>query len=96
MFGLMLCRTDGAHWSFNMKKLVLAAILAMAVATPALAKQRLTVSQQAAAAQAYVPDDGSPYSVDRYTVIVNGRIVGRDPDPSIRLMLMRDPINDGS
>jgi len=27
-------------------------------------------------------------------VIVNGRIVGRDPDPNVRLMLTRDPVAD--
>ncbi len=33
-------------------------------------------------------------AVDQYTVIVNGRIVGRDPDPNVRLMLTRDPVAD--
>jgi hypothetical protein len=29
-------------------------------------------------------------------VVVNGQIVGRDPDPNVRLMLIRDPKADAS
>jgi hypothetical protein len=80
-----------------MKKLVTALVLATLLATPAFAaKKRHTISPQAAAAQAYVPYDQSYPVVDQYTVIVNGRIVGRDPDPNVRLMLMRDPMADAS
>jgi len=77
-----------------MKKLLSAVVLAMLVASPAFAKERRAISPQAAAAQAYAPT--SPYNVDSYTVIVNGQIVGRDPDPNVRLMLMRDPRADAS
>jgi hypothetical protein len=94
----MLCRKDGAHWSFDMKKLVTAFVLATLMATPAVAKQRHTISPQAAAALAYVPnpnDQNLPVA-DKNTVIVNGRIVGRDPDPNVRLMLIRDPVADAN
>jgi hypothetical protein len=77
-----------------MKKLLTALSLATLLATPVVAKERNTISPQAAAAQAYVPSDASPSKVDSYTVIVNGRIVGRDPDPNVRLMLTRDPMAD--
>jgi hypothetical protein len=78
-----------------MKKLVTALVLATLAATPAFAaKKRHTISPQAAAAQAYAPDDQNYHGVDQYTVIVNGRIVGRDPDPNVRLMLRRDPFAD--
>jgi hypothetical protein len=77
-----------------MKKLVTVLVLATLAATPAVAKKRSTISPQAAAAQAYVPVDQNYPMVDKYTVIVNGRIVGRDPDPNVRLMLTRDPVAD--
>ena len=80
-----------------MKKLLTAFVLATLVTTPALAaKKRHTISPQAAAAMAYAPDNQYYPVADRYTVIVNGRIVGRDPDPNVRLMLMRDPFADAS
>lgn len=35
--------------------------------------------------------DGERYQrVDTYDVVVNGQIVGRDPDPNIRFQLMRE------
>jgi hypothetical protein len=91
---LMLRGEDGAHWSLEMKTLVTAFALAILVATPALSKQRHTVSAEAAAAQAYVPNDRSAPAVDGITVVVNEQIIGRDPDPNVRLMLIRDPKAD--
>lgn len=79
-----------------MKKLAIALVLATLVASPALAKQRHAVFPEAAAAQAYAPYESTSSFADRYTVIVNGRIVGRDPDSYVRLMLMRDPMGDGT
>lgn len=78
-----------------MKTLVTALVLAALAATPAFAaKKRHTISPQAAAAQAYAPDEQSYPAADKYTVVVNGRVVGRDPDPNVRLMLIRDPLTD--
>ena len=77
-----------------MKKLFIGSVLAMLVVTPAVAKQKQTIPPQAASAQAYVPSDREPLVTDKYTVIVNGNIVGRDPDANVRLMLIRDPIAD--
>ena len=79
-----------------MKKLLTAFVLVMLVASPAVAKKRHAISPDAAAAQAYAPNDHSPLIADSYTVIVNGQIVGRDPDPNVRLMLIRDPRADGN
>jgi hypothetical protein len=92
----MLRRQDGAYWSLAMKKLVIAFALATLVASPAFAKKRHAISPEVAAAQAYAPSDSDISMVDSYTVIVNGQIVGRDPDPNVRLMLRRDPKADAS
>jgi uncharacterized protein YdeI (BOF family) len=78
-----------------MKVFMTALVLAALVTTPAFAaKKRNTISPQATAAYASV--DQNYNGVDRDTVFVNGRIVGRDPDPNVRLMLMRDPFADAS
>jgi len=77
-----------------MKKLVIAFVMATLVASPAFAKKRQTISPEAAAAQAYAPSDSDFSTVDSNTVMVNGQIVGRDPDPNVRLMLRRDPKAD--
>ena len=79
-----------------MKKLVIAFVMATLVASPAFAKKRHAISPEAAAAQAYASSDSDISTVDSYTVIVNGQIVGRDPDPNVRLMLRRDPKADAS
>jgi hypothetical protein len=68
--------------------------LATFVASPAFAQKRHAISPEAAAAQAYAPSDPGALTVDPYTVVVNGQIVGRDPDPNVRLMLRRDPKAD--
>jgi hypothetical protein len=46
--------------------------------------------------QAYAPSDSDISTVDSYTVIVNGQVVGRDPDPNVRLILRRDLKADAS
>ena len=79
-----------------MKKLLFACVMAMLVASPALAQKRHAISPEEAAAQAYAPSDPGALTVDPYTVVVNGQIVGRDPDPNVRLMLRRDPKADAS
>jgi hypothetical protein len=79
-----------------MKKLVIAFVMATLVASPAFAKKRQAISPEAAAAQASAPRDSDALTVDAYTVVVNGEIVGRDPDPSVRHMLRRDPKADGA
>jgi hypothetical protein len=80
-----------------MKKLMTAFVLATLVATPAFAaKKHPAISPEAAAAQAYAPSDSGYLTVDRNTVVVNGHIVGRDPDSNVRLMLLRDPWPDAS
>ena len=92
----MVRREDGALWSLAMKKLVIAFVMATLVASPAFAKKRQAISPEAAAAQASAPSGSDVSTVDSYTVVVNGQIVGRDPDPNVRLMLRRDPKADAS
>ena len=79
-----------------MKKLLIAFVMVTFVASPAFAQKRHAISPEAAAAQAYAPSDPDTLTVDPYTVVVNGQIVGRDPDPNVRLMLRRDPNADAS
>jgi hypothetical protein len=92
----MLHPQDGVLRRLEMKKLLIAFVLATLVASPAFAKKRHAISPEAAAAMAYAPSDSGYIAVDRYTVIVNGQIVGRDPDLNVRQMLKRDPWPDAS
>ena len=80
-----------------MKRLLTVFALATLVTTPAFAakKHQTTLSEQGTWAQAYVPyDQHEYYPVDGYTAISYGKVVGRDPDPNIRLMLIRDTITN--
>ena len=86
-----------------MKKILLATFaLATIAASPAFAQtadnnhmtrsQRIAAHARAAGSDAY----GQYYSEynDPYAVIVGNRVVGRDPDPNIRLELRRDVPSD--
>jgi predicted TIM-barrel enzyme len=65
----------------KMKKLLIAVAFAALVATPALAKTHSTTARASDAyAFAAAPD----------AVIVNGQVVGADPDPNIRFQIERD------
>ena len=78
-----------------MNKLLTATAIAVALTSPALAKKRpTTVSPEAAAAQASVPSAQDYRFADQQAVIVNGEVIGHDPNPNIRLMLLRDPKAD--
>jgi len=77
-----------------MKMFVTTFAVAAAIGAPALAKSHQTISSQVAAAQAYVPSDQNERMYDPSLVVVNGQIVGRDPDPNVRTQLMRDPKPD--
>jgi hypothetical protein len=70
-----------------MKKLTTALLLATLAASPALAKSTHTHPSAA--------DPGASVR-DPDAVIVDGQIVGRDPDPNIRFQLMRSPGLDAS
>ena len=63
-----------------MKKLVTALALSAFAAAPALAAthHRAQATQDA-------------YAAGPNVVIVDGKVVGADPDPNVRLSLMRDP-----
>ena len=80
-----------------MNKLMTAFVLTTLVATPAFAAEKhSTISPEAAAAQAYAPSSSDLFMVDSYTVVVNGKIVGRNSNSNVRLMLRRDPTADAS
>jgi len=69
-----------------MKKLVTALALATLAASPAFAaKVKYPAPITAAAGESY-----AYAAMDPYTVVVNGQIVGRDPDANVRLTLKRD------
>jgi hypothetical protein len=80
-----------------MTKLLATFLLAMVAATPAVAQHRHMIAPQYGyeALQDYAPGGFSPPAADSYAVIVGNRIVGRDPDPNVRLSLTRDPYVDG-
>jgi opacity protein-like surface antigen len=67
-----------------MKKYLLAAALAALAASPVLAAthHRAMRSDSANGAYAYVPQSDA--------VVDNGKVIGADPDPSIRLQLQRE------
>ena len=71
-----------------MKKLVSALALAILAASPALAAThhkhaQTSTSQEATSAYATTNDANA--------VIVDGKVVGADPDPNVRPNLLRDP-----
>jgi patatin-like phospholipase/acyl hydrolase len=63
-----------------MKKLVTALALSAFAAAPAFA---------ATHHRAHATQDA--YAADPTVVIVDGKVVGADPDPNVRLSLLRDP-----
>ena len=79
-----------------MVKLVTALAFAVALSTPALAKEPHKLSAQAAAAQASVPylTTNGDYAMDPTVVIVDGEVVGRDPSPDVHASLRRIPKPD--
>ena len=87
-----------------MKKLVIALALTSLAASPTMAKQYHRTftqldnsSDEAMQSYAFAPpsgpihSDGSIATADPDNVIVDGKVVGRDPDPNIRIQLYRDP-----
>jgi hypothetical protein len=72
-----------------MKFLMTTAALAMLAASPAFAAshahmtQQPTVSEESANAYAYQMRDPA-------TIVDEGQVVGRDPDPNIRFQVLRD------
>ncbi len=79
-----------------MKKLVTAFVLVTVLGAPAFANPRhlVTPSQaatrQAVAAQAYAPGDQIQPWIDSQTVVQDGRVIGRDPDPQVRQRILLD------
>lgn len=66
-----------------MKKIVTALVFAAVAATPAFAANHHKKADEATSAYAAATDSN--------VVIVNGKVVGADPDANIRLNLRRDP-----
>jgi hypothetical protein len=79
-----------------MKKLVTAFVLVTVLGAPAFAKPRhqATPSQgptaQAEVAQAYAPGNQIQPGIDSQTVVQDGRVLGRDPDPQVRQRILLD------
>ncbi len=69
-----------------MKFLMTAVALATLAASPAFAAPTRHLSHRMTADQAY-----AAYAQDPDAVVVNGQVVGRDPDATVRLSLRRDP-----
>ena len=72
-----------------MKSIVLAAAIAAAVATPALAKST-HVMQHTRPSQHATNTHAALNAPDPYGVYVDGREIGRDPDPNIRSSLQSE------
>ena len=79
-----------------MKKLIVGFILTTLVTAAAFAEEQKKLSPQAAKAQAAAMQGDVTGSIrtlagtDSNDVVVDGKVVGRDPDPNIRAMLRRD------
>jgi hypothetical protein len=73
-----------------MKKIILtAAALVALAASPALAKSHQAQSAATAAeASAFEP---SYIAASPTSVVVDGQVIGEDPDPNIRAQIARDP-----
>jgi hypothetical protein len=78
-----------------MKALVVTAattvlIAALALPTFAESKKRNQVSNEAARTYGAASPRG-PYAPNSSVVIFGNRVIGQDPDPNIRLQILRDP-----
>jgi len=72
-----------------MKYLMTAAALATLIASPAFATQKQpTTYHRTAATDAYAAAPGIAYGSP--AVVVDGKVVGADPDANVRLQLRRD------
>ena len=72
-----------------MRKLILAATAAALLATPAFAKPAKNHHHdQAKARGAYAQSVTAPATSEK--VVVNGKLIGQDPDANVRLMLQKD------
>jgi hypothetical protein len=74
----------------------LAAASALALSSPVFAQKSSRTNDQAMSSYAMAPPTGPIYSDGSVTaanwddVVVDGAIVGRDPDPNIRFQLFRE------
>jgi len=71
-----------------MTKLIAAIALAGLFVSPALAKSPALKHQQAASLQGLHMQADSPRAAPQ-VVLPNGRIIGQDPDPNVRLEILR-------
>jgi opacity protein-like surface antigen len=78
-----------------MKKILLTAAFAVAVASPAFAASNHSRNSTANADQAYASAQNTEvegqgqYAIDRATVVSGDEVLGRDPDLFIRQQLLR-------
>lgn len=70
----------------NTRAIVLAAILAVAVGSPALAKSK-NANQNLRQSRAMMDTSATVAAPDTFGVYVRGREIGRDPDANIRSSL---------
>ncbi len=82
----------------KIRVLIAAVTLSVALATPVVAEAVAKKPKQAAKPDPVVavqpsppPEAVVPAGPDPHEIHFAGEVVGRDPDPFIRLMIMRDP-----
>lgn len=79
-----------------MKKFVTAFALLTLLSVSAFAEPRhralpsQAATRQAVAAQAYAPRNQIQPWIDGQTVVQDGRVIGRDPDPQVRQRIILD------
>jgi hypothetical protein len=74
-----------------MKKAIVMLALAAAAASPAFAASHHSKASQQEATGAYASANSQAVTSDPDAVVYDNEVVGRDPDPNVRLMIRRDP-----
>ena len=69
--------------------LALATLAATLVATPSFAATRHVRTNTTTASQAYAAAPGAYYA-GAHVVVVDGKVIGADPDANVRLQLSKD------
>ena len=84
--------TNKPRWSLNMNKLLLAAVAIALFGSPVLAQTRATTQGQGAQAAQPAPRlfVGPGITTGNAVYDCTGKYLGADPDPKIRLELLRE------
>src|SRR5262245_18671019 len=83
------CHLNRRRTSMNTKAIVLAAVLAAVAGSPALAKSQHAV-HNFRQSNAQLDTSAAVAAPDPYGVYIQGREIGRDPDPNIRSSLRNE------